>query len=438
MPCIVSAARLSAPMLNITRSFALAGALALAACASTPPSLDTLAEQAVRLELEFNTHDEGFVDAYYGPPEWREAAEAEPRSLAQLERDADALAAALARVPAEGDDARRRDYMHARVVAARARMDMIEGVRLPFLEEAERVFGVRPAIRPLESFDPVLARLEEIVPGQGPLPDRIEAFRANYLIPTDRYEAVIRAAIAECRARTLAHIALPEGESFDLEFVSDKPWSGYNWYQGGFHSLIQINTDQRISIDRPIELGCHEGYPGHHTHNVLLETDLARGRGWIEFTLFPLYAPVAIVAEGEGNFGVELAFPGDEKLRFEQRVLYPLAGLDPATAPAFAAFDEAMAELASANVTIAQMYLDGEIDRERAIALTQRYLVRSRARAEQSIDFAETYRTYIINYTAGLDLVRAHVLAAGPDVASRWAAMRRVLAEPTLPRDLLP
>ncbi len=423
------------------RAFLFAAALGLASCASAPasaPSLDAVAERLVRLELAYNTHDDGFVDAFYGPAEWRTAAEANPRSVAEERVEADGLTAQLEGVQAEGMELRRRDYLLARLRALRTRMDMLDGVRLPFREEARRLQDVELVIQPLASFDPWLARLDALLPGAEPLEVRAEAHRARFAIPPDRYERVIRAAIAECRARTVAHIPLPEGESFTLEFVTDKPWGGYNWYQGNYRSLIQVNTDRAITIERPIDLGCHEGYPGHHVHNVLLEQELTRGRGWVEYSLFPLYGPISIIAEGEAEFGVELAFPDEEKLRFEREVLYPMAGLDPAEAARHAAVVRAMQALSNANVTIAQMYLDGEIDRERAIALTQRYLVRSRAAAEQSISFAETYRTYIINYTVGLDMVRAHVVAAGADADARWAAMRRVLAEPTLPSDLAP
>lgn len=416
----------------------LAAALALAACATaTPaPSLDALAERYVSLALEYNTHDDGFVDAYYGPEALKTHALASRRTLAALEADADALLGDLRGVRAEGMEARRRDFLEAYARAMRTRMAMQDGQRLSFRDEARLVFGVTPTIRPLSEFDVPRARLDRMLPGDGPLDQRVEAFRARYLIPPARYEAVIRAAIAECRRRTLEHISLPEDESFTLEFVTDKPWSGYNWYQGGHRSLIQINTDQPISIDRAIVLGCHEGYPGHHTHNVLMETELSHGRHWLEFTLFPLYSPISYIAEGEADHGIKLAFPDEERMRFEQRVLYPLANLDPATAPAYEAFLAVMNELQDANVTITQMLIDGEIDRARAVDLMQHYLVRSRVRAEQAVAFSEAYRAYVINYTQGERAVGAALAAAGPDPAARWARLARILSEPTLPHDL--
>jgi hypothetical protein len=150
----------------------------------------------------------------------------------------------------------------------------------------------------------------------------------------------------------------------------------------------------------------------------------------------PLFSPQGPLNEGGGNYGVDLAFPGDEALTFERDVLYPLAGLDPSAAAAYRQLSEATNALRGATLTIDQMYLDGEIDRARFIELTQRYGLTSRARAEQSLDFVEHYRAYVINYSTGEDVVRAFVERAGTDPEARWRAYESILNQPTLPGDL--
>jgi hypothetical protein len=146
---------------------------------------------------------------------------------------------------------------------------------------------------------------------------------------------------------------------------------------------------------------------------------------------------MSLIAEGSANFGIELAFPGEEKLAFERDVLYPLAGLDPELAARDAQLQQARSELAGARLTIARDYLDGRIDRAEAVRLAQKYQLMSAERAEQSIAFTDRYRSYVINYGLGLELVRGYVDAAGETHEARWAAMERILSEPTIPADLL-
>lgn len=421
------------------RALVLAFALIGAACAPRAEAdLNPLAEAYVRLALEIGTHEEGYIDAYYGPPEWKTEAEANPRSTAELKAAADALAAQITQASAQLRDPaaqRRARALAAYVASARFRLDMIDGARVSFLDEAERLFALRPTLRPLASYDPALARLEALAPGRGPLADRVQAIRDRYIIPHDKLLAVMGAAIAECRRRTGEHIELPENERFELELVTGQSWGAYNWYRGDNHSLIQINTDQPVYLDGAIGYGCHEGYPGHHVQGISAER-LYRDRGWVEFSVMPLFSPQGPLNEGGGNLGVDLAFPGDEKLAFERDVLFPLAGLDPATAPALGDLQEALDDLRGATLTIDQMYLDGEIDRAEALALRRRYGVTSRARAERGLAFADHYRSYVINYTSGEDVVRAYVERAGADIDARWRAYEDILTQPTLPGDL--
>jgi hypothetical protein len=408
--------------------------------ASAPADpINDIARQYVMLSLEIGMHEEGYIDAYYGPAEWKRAAEAAPRALPDLAAAVDALDASLAAVDVAGSERlvqRRVTFLRAQLNAARTRLRMLRGEKLSFRQESLGLFGATPDIQPLASYDPVLANIEALLPGPGTLAERMDAFQERFVIPADRLKPVFDRAIAECRARTAQHIPLPKGESFRMEFVTGKPWSGYNYYQGNLASLIQINTDLPIRISRAVDLGCHEGYPGHHALNYLLEQRLMRARGWMEYSVYPLYSPQSLIAEGSANYGIDLAFPGNEKLAFEQRELYPLAGLATTDAARLETLQKALTGLRGARFTIAQMYLDGQIDRAQAIALTQKYQLMSEARAKQSIGFTDTYRSYVINYGLGQDMVREYVEAAGPSAKARWAAMERVISEPTLPVDL--
>jgi hypothetical protein len=421
-----------------TAALALLAAPALAA----PPKagkLDVIAQDFVRLTLEAGEREPGYVDAYYGPKAWAEAAKAHPRDVPALRAEADRLAAALKAVDNKTlspDAVRRKAFLTGQVKAAQTRLAMLAGEKFSFQDEAEGLFGVRPPIKPLSAYDPILARIDTLVPGEGDLATRVTAFQARYTIPKDRLEPVMKAAIAECKARTEAHIGLPKTERFDLSFVTKKPWSGYNWYKGDAHSLIEVNTDLPTPISRAVDLGCHEGYPGHHVLNTLLEEKLTKARGWVEFSVYPLFSPQSLIAEGSANYGIRLAFPGAEKVAFERKVLYPLAGLDPATAETYDALTSATADLASVQNTIADLYLSGKLDKEAAVAALAKYALSSRAKAEKSLSFIEAYRSYVINYNLGQDMVRAHVERAGPSQDARWKRMEAVISQPTTPADL--
>ncbi|MEX2124367.1 MAG: hypothetical protein WD795_10790 [Woeseia sp.] len=438
----------------------IAACLALSGCGEEyredfAPDLDDIAGDYLVLELAMGLHDGNHVDAYYGPESFRQTAEEAQLPLQQIGEKASVLAGRVLDWPGNRTNRMqlaRIDGLSHRLSALSTRVDIVsenDGAAFTFDEESRRLFGVTAPDYDAAHFEAILGRIEDLLPGDGSLASRVNAFQEQFVIPADRLGAVFDAAIVECRRRTLEHIDLPQEESFTLEYVTDKPWSGYNWYQGQSQSLIQINTDLPIFISRAVDLGCHEGYPGHHTFNVLLEKNLVEGRGWIEFTLYPLFSPESLIAEGSGNYGIELAFPGDERLRFEKERLFPLAGLGPDDADRYYALLELLQQLSYAGNEAARDYLNGDIDRDQAVQWLVDYTLVSPDRARQRVDFFDTYRSYVINYNLGEDLVRAYVerdpaasSTGGPPGGQavqdrRWQRFERMLSSPMLPSDLV-
>jgi len=310
-----------------------------------------------------------------------------------------------------------------------ARMRMANGETFPFAEEARLIYDAVLPEYDFEDFDAALEKIDALFPGDGDVADRVDAFMESLAIPEEKVDAVLGLAIDECRRRTVEHIALPDSEGFVLEYVNGVNWSGYNWYQGDNTSLMQVNTDFSLKIDRAIDLGCHEGYPGHHVWNVLVENRVLGDRGWIEFSIYPLFSPYALIGEGSANYGIDLAFPGDEKIAYERDVLFPSAGLDPEQATMLNQLNELKRKLAHSQVATAQRYLDGKITREEAIEQRRRFGLSSRERAEQSVRFIEQYRSYVLNYSLGQDIVRNYIEGQGQDSDSRWGAFERMLTE---------
>lgn len=403
--------------------------------------MDRAAESYVKLVLAVGQHDPDYVDAFYGPPEWKVQAEAAKRPLADLRAEAERLVADLQGMPAPGDEMERlrHQYLTRQLQSMVARLDMLSGRKLSFDEESQALYDSVAPTYGADHFQGILDQLERLVPGEDPLPERIDRYRQGFVIPRDKLDTVFQAAIAECRRRTAEHFELPPGESFVVEYVTDKSWSGYNWYKGGFHSLIQVNTDLPIYIERAVDLACHEGYPGHHVYNVLLEKHLVRDRGWPEFSVYALFSPQSLIAEGTANYGIEVAFPGDERVRFEREKLFPLAGIDPATAERYYEIQHLTQQLAYAGNEAARGYLNGTMTRQQAIDWQVRYQLSAPARAEQRIKFFDQYRSYVINYNFGQDLVRQYIERRGgteDNPAKRWEEFEKLLASPRLPSGL--
>jgi hypothetical protein len=406
-----------------------------------PDPMEGLSERYVKLVLALGEHDADYVDAYYGPPEWKKEAETSKIGLDRIASEASRLAAELEKQPQPADEMvrLRLQYLRRQLSALSARVRMLKGERLSFDEESKALYDAVAPTFPESHFQEILDRLEKRFPGSGPLVERYDTFRKAFVIPKPKLDTVFQRAIEACRDKTRAHVTLPEGERFTVEYVTNKSWSGYNWYQGGFRSVIQVNTDLPIYVDRAIDLACHEGYPGHHVYNVLLEKHLVRDRGWKEFTVYPLFSPQSLIAEGTANFGIEVAFPGKDRVEFERTVLFPLAGLDASRAAEYYEVQGLVDRLSYAGNEAARRYINKQGDAAQAAAWLERYALMPHDRAVQRVRFFDQYRSYVINYNLGKDMARRYIESRGGTAANpvkRWQEFARLLSSPRLPSDL--
>ena len=404
--------------------------------------LNTIAERYVKLMLGMDTHERGYVDAYYGEPAIKEEVELSGVTLAELKSETEELLNSVNKIDMSGEEEillLRRQYLAKQIESVRARIDMVGGVKFTFDEEAKFIFDAAPPKLPDSFFEKIIEELEELLPGDGSISERLNKFKSDFIVPDEKLDIVFEEAIREARERTQKHIQLPENEKFELEYVRGKSWTGYNWYKGNSHSLIQLNRDIPLTIDRVIDVASHEGYPGHHVYNVLLENRLAKGKGWLEFTINPLYSSQSMISEGSANFGIEVAFPGEERIIYEREILFPLAGLDSTRVEEYYEVIELTEKLDYVQNEVARGYLNGLLDREQAEEKLVRLRLFTPERAAQRVRFIDQYRAYVINYNLGKDIVKEYIESRGgtadnPD--KRWKEFEALLSSPRLPSSL--
>lgn len=409
---------------------------------ASSPSSDNyhiISEKYIKLVLALGEHDENYVDAYYGNKKLRIEIQQKPPTLKQIVKQTANLLLRLDLLKPNDELIKlRHSYLQIQLSSLAARASMVSGARkLSFDEQSRLLYDTEAPHFKLSEFDKTLEQLNRLLPGDEPLAVRANDFKDQFIIPKDKLSIIFDIAIKECRMRTQVYVELLANENFTLEYVKDKPWSGYNWYKGNAFSLIQINQELPIYISRAVDLGCHEGYPGHHTYNALLEANLVKKLGWQEFTVYPLFSPQSVIAEGSANYGIELAFPDNQKVEFEKAKLFPIAGIDPKLADDYVTFSKLTEKLNYAGNEVARLYLNGEIAPLKAIKLFQKYTLASEQKSKQRLKFWDTYGAYVINYNWGKDLVKNWV-ESGKDQTNKgkWKRFSKLLSSPRLPSTL--
>ncbi|MGS0690631.1 hypothetical protein [Shewanella sp. 30m-9] len=400
-------------------------------------TLNQFAERYIKLVLAVGQHDSYYVDAYYGPEEWQKETYWQPLAELQSQHQfGSELLATLALQVSADELVERYQFLKTQWHSVGAYLNFLQGKQLSFNEEAVALYDCHLSPYSLLEHQQVLADIEALLPGDGSLTERYNQFKSQFIVPKDKAAQVFTASVDIARQLTSKHMNLPDNESFEIEYVNDKVWTAYNWYKGDSHSLIQLNQDQPLGIERYLELASHEGYPGHHVFNVLQEQKLVKAKQWLEYAIYPLYSPISYLSEGSANYALSLIMSDDEVLAFERDVLMPLAGLEGDLA-LFHKVLKLIKKLGYYENYVSQCLTDKQVDAETAEKMLIDGALYPRSRAKQRVQFFDRNRSYVINYSVGEDAVAAWVEARAETKADKWTHFEALLSRPLNASDML-
>jgi len=393
----------------------------------------TLIREYLLLGLSFDRIEEGYVDSFTGAPELRKAVEAEPTpDPADLARTAQRLLAAVPQ--ADGLDAQRADYLGAHLKALACAGRKFAGEDVGFVEEVHEYFDVEITKGDVDRYRDAHRRIDAALGGSGPLAERVQAYRAGEEIPPERLEECIHAFSSALRDRVRVDYPLPDAETIAYEVVTDKPWSGFNYYEGNYRSTVAVNADLKQQMSNLPRLVAHESYPGHHTEHCRKEAGLVEKGGQAEQTIFLVNTPQCLMAEGLADLALYAAIGPDWGAWATE--IYADLGLrfDGERAQAVS---EASATLADVRQDAALMLHDEHRDVDDVVAFLQRWLLTTEPRARQSMRFLSSplWRAYTSTYVEGYRLLRGW-LEARPTEVTLGQRFGRLLDEPLIPSAL--
>jgi hypothetical protein len=354
-----------------------------------------IAQRYIQLAYGIEHYFPGYIDAYSGPPEWKKV---EKKSLEELSRLAQALHHDVDSV-----------WLEAQVNSMRTVIDVLRGESIAYKLEIKDVYDIEVEKKPEETFEKAIEKLESLLPGEGDVGTRLETLRDKFTIPPENILTVCQHINQELRQRSKVRFVLPENESFDIQLVNNKTWSGYNWYLGDYKSRVDINTDLPVRLFNLPHLLAHEGYPGHHTEHVLKDKHLIQDQQKLEHSIFLLNSPESVLAEGIAESALEMVMTEAEVLEMLEHLLsVSKVKASPEDLQLIYKAMKLIEELGYVSGNAALMLHEEKRSLNDVQAYLEKYALVTTQRAKQMLDFlqAPASRSYIFTYSVGEDLLK--------------------------------
>ena len=384
-----------------------------------------LTDRYLRLAVALGERDPDSLDFYAGPESLISAVRKNPPKLEEIANEARALEQELSNSHMQSA---RIFFLEAQLRAIEMRVKSLEGKTTTFEAESKAYFGV---VAPEDSDAKERAGTRaEIARLIGPGAAKYSAYDAQFVVSPQKVPLVMEAALKVCRDRTLQRVSMPQGEKVEVRYVFHKPWSAFSRYMGNAHSVIEVNAEFPLTVDRILDLACHEGYPGHHVFNTLRDQEVVKRMGQREGMVQLTFSPQSYVSEAAASYAPEMVLDEAERAQVEKEVLFPVAGLEARDVERYVHVGRLIAKLHTAYPAIAREYLDGRLEFVRAAdALEQETLM---GHGETMLLYLNEYRSYMLTYTLGRDAVAQRIDGKKRSQDERWERYLALMHEPVI------
>jgi hypothetical protein len=371
------------------------------------------------LVLEINKHFEGYVDSYFGPSSIKEKVESSKKKpIPDLKNDVNEL---INSIPENGKRGR---YLEKNLQSIDFTLKMLDGEKFDFYDEIEGLFNIRPRIMDENEILKIREKLKELLPSTK---DNNADLYMLYMDWTGKFrlskKELIKAfglTLKEVKKRSQEIFKLVEGESVEINYVSNQPWKAYNYFLGNAHSKIDVNIDYPYYAFEIPRIIAHETYPGHHLLLQLREKILYKEKGYLDAAVCTLQSPLNVIAEGSANLAAEIIFPDDELYQWMGKFLLPKLNMPLSKPDELETFyqvlktvDELQIPGLSFNIVTntAIKYYNGELNKGEAVDYLQEYGLVSRATASSTMEMImmPLFRSYMTIYSEGYILVKDYV-----------------------------
>ena len=289
-----------------------------------------LGEEYIRLAFKLDYYlrdqlgdDTIIVDCYFGPPSLKpEKEKVDPDNLMKSIRKLRGIVTKQVR------ENPRRTYLVKQLDAMTLLVKFGLGESISFEERVKTGLDIDAVVISAERVEELSEQADRALRKEvmkGDLTSMATRWRKRAMTTGTEIIPLAQDAAADARRATEQLLfKLPAQETVEFRAVSEAPWSAYNYYQGNYRAIIEINIELPRSKYSIWKWVTHETYPGHQTQLVQQEFGFHQGSHNLEATIAIINSPECTIAEGIAEAGSDILHAARPLTRSESVSTYLL------------------------------------------------------------------------------------------------------------------
>jgi hypothetical protein len=330
----------------------------------------------------------------------------------------------------------RAEWMLENLNAVKYYMKILSSSHSSSENESLQYFGIKLPRHSEIYYQHINHQLDSLLPGNKPVRDKFLDLAKKFEIPENKFDTVIKTIIQESRIRTRSRLNLPANEHLDLIYLKSKSYRGGSSYKGNNRSIFFMNRGYQFNVFIAVDLVCHEGYPGHHVYNLLMDKS-RKTKNLIELDYSPDFGPQGFMTEAIASSACRILFPDNELSQYVRKVLLPLAGLDTTDFSLFCKVNALHNTVKYINIDLAMDMIDKKISDEQVIEWGMEYSFFSYDEAINYLKTLKQFRTRIASYSYGADIIINYINSKTSDYKSKCVIYQNLLSNPTTISELI-
>ncbi len=333
---------------------------------------------------------------------------------------------------AKEEEMDRVNYLINHTKGLKTRTAVLLGEKISFNDMTEGCYNLVAPAFDYKKLDSILEELDNVLPGKGPLPLRIEDFRSKILVPREKLPKTLTAVTEAFHSFAVKNMDISKNNMPRLRFKDLGGKMEFLSILFGYdYNKIELERNLALdfpyTVDRIMEIIGHEMEPGHLTHyEFRLKTMI--DKRYPEMSIIAQYSPSSAFWEGSARMAVYMCFDNNMKnfIDFERDLIFELGGLDKGLVDCMETWHKFMDIIGYGKLEVTRNRWDGVWSSEEGAQWMEEHMIVPSGTGKDLVDNLASDDGHFVAHDYARDVVKDYYKAVTKNTAEQWELYQKL------------